>query len=161
MKKQFVVMSALALALSLPIVGCSSDTSSTDTSDDTTTEEEATDDATEEEASTDEVDTSIYVGQWRGSVETSGTSVYGTTGGSEQMIDVYLEEDGTCYTSLLEAHADLLEDSGTWTTDGSTITLELSTVTIELTLVDDDECTADPTSFGIDGFDEITFVYYG
>lgn len=179
MKKQVVWASALVLALSLPLVGCSSDDSSDDTSDDTTEEEEATEDEEEEstdeesteeestdeeaseEESSDEVDTSIYVGQWHGSVETDGTSVYGTTGGTESMLDIYLNEDGTCYTEPEEAHTDLLTDEGTWETDGSTITLTMSDRTIVLTLTDDDECEADPTDFDIDGFDVITFVYYG
>ena len=159
---------ALALALSLPLVGCSSSTTTTtdDDSDDTTTEEEATDDTTEEasdETSDDSDDFDsvyFYSGQWRASVETTGESVYGTTSGTESMLDVYCYEDGTCEVIPLEAHADLLTDSGTWEGTETELTLHLTDGDIVLTVVDDITLTGDPTDFGIDGFDELTFNLY-
>ena len=48
-------------------------------------EEEAT-----EEAAATETDYSFFAGQWRGSVEVTGETVYGTAGGNEQMLDVVL-----------------------------------------------------------------------
>ena len=48
--------------------------------------------------------TGTLVRSWS-SVATTGTSVYGTEGGSEQMLDIYLEQDGTCSVEPLEAPA--------------------------------------------------------
>ena len=35
-----------------------------------------------------DTDYSFFAGQWRGSVEVTGETVYGTAGGNEQMLDV-------------------------------------------------------------------------
>lgn len=103
----------------------------------------------------------FYAGKWRGAVEVSGTSVYGTTSGSESMLDVNVEEGGTFTIEPLEAHKDLLATDGTW--EGSDSELTLATVDgkqIKLTVVDDTTLSANPADFGIDGFDKITFVLY-
>ena len=42
------------------------------------------------------------------------------------MLDVNLNEDGTCEVKPLEAHADLLTDTGTWEGTEDEITLHLS-----------------------------------
>lgn len=102
-----------------------------------------------------------YAGTWRGSVATTGTSVYGTTGGSEAMIDVILNEDGTCETQPCKNHEDLLTDTGTWELDGSTVKVTFSSgKTATLTIENDNAMTGDPTEFGIDGFDSIDFALY-
>lgn len=103
----------------------------------------------------------FYAGKWRGAVEVSGTSVYGTTSGSESMLDVNVEEGGTFTIEPLEAHKDLLATDGTW--EGSDSELTLATVDgkqIKLTVVDDTTLSANPADFGIDDFDKITFVLY-
>ena len=159
--KKTICAVAVALALALPLAGCSSSTSSTtdDSTDDTATEEEASDDA--EDAEDDSFDAvAFYEGQWRAVVETSADSPYGTTAGTESMLDVYIEEDGTCSVVPLEDHADLLTDEGTWEGDETTLTLHLTDGDITITVVDDKTLTADPTDFGIDGFDELTLVLY-
>ena len=165
--KKTICAVALALALALPLAGCSSSTSSTtdDSTDDTATEEEAsdetTDDATEDTASDDDFDAVYFFsGQWRGSVETTGETVYGNVAGTESMLDVYVYEDGTCEVIPLEAHADLFTDTGTWEATESEITLTFSDRTIVLTVTSDTSLTGDPTDFDIDGFDEINFVLY-
>ena len=172
MKKQVVWASALVLALSLPLVGCSSDDSSDDTSDDTTEEEEATEDeeeeesvdeeSSDEESSDDDFDAvAFYEGQWRGSVETTGESVYGTTSGAEQMLDIYLEADGTCSVVPLEAHADLLTDTGTWEGTETELILHLSDRDITLTVTGSATMSGDATQFDIADFDTINFDFYG
>lgn len=155
MKKQLIIAAACALAVSMPLVGCngtSGKTSSTAaTGSDTTQSESADFDAIE-----------TYYGQWRGSVATTGTSVYGTEGGSEQMLDVYLEQDGTCSVEPLEAHADLLTDTGTWEGTETEITLHLDGAgDITLSVIDGVTCEADASLFDIDGFDTIQFDFYG
>ena len=81
MKKQLVLAAACALAISMPLVGCNGGGSTTDTSTD----------AAQSDASGEFDAVQEYYGQWHGYVETTGESVYGTAGGVEPMLDVYLE----------------------------------------------------------------------
>lgn len=153
MKKQIIAfVAAAALALPLAACGSSSTTSTTSTTGSTTSSSSSSSDF-------DAVE--FYVaGYWRGSVETTGTSVYGNTSGSEPMVDVTPAEDGTVEVTPLEGHEDLLSGTGTWTGTEDALTIEIDGKTIELTVVDDSTLTADPADFGIDGFDELTFVLY-
>ena len=160
MRKQLIVASALALALSVPMVGCSSTSSSTTDTGSTTEATETTDDTTEEEDSDFDA-AAFYAGQWRGSVETTGESIYGTTSGSEQMLDIILEEDGTCSVVPLEAHADLLTDEGTWEGTEDTLTITLSDRTITLTVTSSATMEGDAADFDIADFDTINFDFYG
>ena len=158
MRKQLVVGAAIAVALSMPLVACGgSSSSSSNTSSSTTA---TTSSSSSDSSSFDAVD--AYQGQWRGSVEMTGQTVYGTAGGSEQMLDVNLESDGTCTVVPLEAHADLLNDSGTWEGTESTITLHLDKAgDIELTVKDKNTASADAKLFDIADFDTIDFDFYG
>ena len=159
MRKQFIVASALALALSVPLVGCSSSSSSSTDTGSTTEATETTDDTTEEDSDFDAA--AFYAGQWRGSVETTGESIYGTTSGSEAMLDVNIEEDGTVTVVPLEAHADLLTDEGTWEATEDSITLHLSDRDITLTVTGSATMSGDATDFDIADFDTINFDFYG
>ena len=150
MRKQLAVVSALALTLAFPLVGCS-DSTTTDTASDTTT--------TSEESDFDAVE--AYWGQWHGYVEITGESIYGTTGGAESMLDIYLEEDGTCSVEPVDAHADLLTDEGTWEGTETEITLHLSSGDIVLTVVDSVTLEGDAADFDIADFDTIQFDFYG
>ncbi len=149
MRKQLAVVSALALALAFPLVGCSDSTTTDSTSDSTAETQESDFDAVE-----------AYWGQWHGYVEITGESIYGTTGGTESMLDIYLEEDGTCTVEPVDAHADLLTDEGTWEGTETEITLHLSDRDITLT-VDGDIASGDATDFDIADFDTIKFDFYG
>ena len=151
MKKQLIVAAACALALGLPLAGCngSSDATTGDNGSSTTSES----------SDFDAVD--AYYGQWRGSVEITGQTVYGTAGGTEQMLDVELNEDGTCEVVPLEAHADLLTDEGTWEGTEDEITLHLSSKDIVLTVVDSATLSADAADFDIADFETINFDFYG
>ena len=156
MKKQMLVVGALAMALSMPLVACGNASSGTSSNSGTTT-------ATEQKSDTKTSDfdaNGFYAGQWRGSVETTGQTVYGTAGGTEQMLDVFLNEDGTAETKPCKNHEDLLTATGTWTLDGDTVTLELDGKTITMTIENDNAMSADPTQFGIDGFDSMEFALY-
>jgi hypothetical protein len=102
-----------------------------------------------------------YAGQWRGSVEITGQTVYGTAGGSEQMLDVNLNDDGTCEVKPLEAHADLLTDTGTWEGTEDEITLHLSSKDITLKVVDKNTLEGNAADFDIADFDTIDFDFYG
>lgn len=152
MKKNVLLVGVMALALSLSVVACDSSSSTTDDSSnsETTTSEDGEFDAVE-----------AYWGQWRGSVETTGETVYGTAGGTEPMLDVYLEEDGSCTVEPLEAHADLLTDEGTWEGTEDTITLHLSSGDIVLTVVSGTTLEGDAADFDIADFDTINFDFYG
>lgn len=158
MKKQIVAFAAACL-IAMPLAACGTSSSSTTTS---ASSSAASTFAASSSSSSDFDAVEYYWGQWRGSVETSGTSVYGTTSGTEQMLDVYLNEDGSVSIEPMEAHADLLTATGTWTAEDEksvTITLDDGTE-ITLTTVDSTTLEGDPTDFGIDGFDSITFVLY-
>lgn len=151
MRKNVIVGGALAVVLGLTIAGCGNTPAST-TTDDTTTptqEQPGEFDAVQE-----------YYGQWHGYVETTGESVYGTAGGVEPMLDVYLEEDGSCSVEPTEAHADLLTDEGTWEAEEGKITMHLTDGDIVMT-VTDDTAEAAAADFGIADFDTILFDFYG
>ena len=95
-------------------------------------------------------------------MEITGTTVYGTAGGSENMLDLNLAEDGTCTVEPLEAHADLPADSGTWEGTESEITLHLETAgDVVLTVTGSAKCEGDAHAFGIADFDTINFDFYG
>lgn len=151
MRKQALMACALACALAMPLVGC--DGAATTGSSSTGA------DAQSEQSDFDAVD--AYWGKWRGSVEITGTTVYGTAGGTEPMLDVNLNEDGTCEVVPLEAHADLLSDEGTWDGTESEITLHLSSGDVVLTVVDKVTCEADAAAFDIADFDTIQFDFFG
>ncbi|MBQ6651303.1 MAG: hypothetical protein IJM67_08650 [Atopobiaceae bacterium] len=119
-------------------------------------EEEAT-----EEAAATETDYSFFAGQWRGSVEVTGETVYVTAGGNEQMLDVVFADDGTVEVTPLEAHADLLTDSGTYDGTESEVTLHLSSWDITLTTVDNATMSGNAADFGIADFETINFDFYG
>lgn len=151
MRKNVIVGGALAVVLGLTIAGCGNTPAST-TTDDTTTptqEQSGEFDAVQE-----------YYGQWHGYVKTTGESVYGTAGGVEPMLDVYLEEDGSCSVEPTEAHADLLTDEGTWEAEEGKITMHLTDGDIVMT-VTDDTAEAAAADFGIADFDTILFDFYG
>lgn len=151
MKKGMVLVCALACAISLPIMGCGGAPAASDDGGDVAQEQTSDFDAVE-----------AYWGQWRGSVATSGTSVYGTTGGSEPMLDINLAQDGTCTVEPLETHADLLSDEGTWEGTETQVTLHLETAgDIVLDVVDSVTLEGSATSFDINDFDIITFSFYG
>ena len=153
MKKQLAIACALAATLALPLAGCGAEPAQT-----------ATDPGSGEPASESEGFDPVeaYWGQWRGAVEITGTTVYGTAGGTEPMLDLQLNEDGTCEVTPLEAHAVLPTDSGTWEGTESEITLHLETAgDVVLTVVDSVTCTGDAHAFGIADFDEISFDFYG
>ena len=151
MKKHALIVLAATMAISMPLVGCNATSSSTDSTSNSATSTSDDFDAVE-----------AYWGQWRGAVETTGESVYGTEGGSEQMLDVFLEEDGSCTVEPLAAHADLLTDSGTWEGTEDSITLHLDTAgDITLTVLGSATAEANAADFDIADFDTITFEFYG
>ena len=104
---------------------------------------------------------SFYVGQWRGSVAVTGTSVYGTTGGTEAMLDIFLNDDGSCEVKPLESHADLLSDGGTWEGTDSELTLHLSKGDVKLKVIDKATLEGTASDFDIADFDTITFDFFG
>ena len=104
----------------------------------------------------------FYAGQWRGSVEMTGQTVYGTAGGFEPMLDVNISDDGTCEVVPLEAHADLLNDKGTWEGTADKLTLHLEKAgDIELTVSGKASLEGDARAFDIADFDTIQFDFYG
>lgn len=157
MKKQLVIASALMLALAGPLVGCGGTNTSAPAA-----EAETGTRAADDKSSSDFDAVAFYYGTWRGSVETTGETIYGTAGGSEQMIDVILNEDGTAETKPCKNHEDLLTETGTWeASDDKSVTVHLESGDITLETVDSATLrTDDPKQFGIDGFDEMTFVLY-
>lgn len=158
MNKNIVMAGLLSVALCAPLAACGgsgASGSSTDTSTDTGTSA-----STDSSSSFDAA--SFYAGQWRGSVEITGQTVYGTAGGNEQMLDVVLDKDGTCEVTPLAAHADLLTDTGTWKGTESEVTLTLSKgATITLKVVDQATLSGNAADFGIADFDTIDFDFYG
>lgn len=153
MKKQALLVGALAATLALPLVGCGGQAA--------TSGGGASDGGAQAEQSGDFDAVEAYWGQWRGSVEITGQTVYGTAGGSEPMLDVNLGQDGTCTVEPLEAHADLLTDEGTWEGTETEITLHLSSGDIVLTVVDSAKLEGSAADFGIADFDTINFDFFG
>ena len=126
MNKKQIIAAALTATLALPLAACGGSSSSSTTSTGSTTSSSTSTTS----SSSSEKDASYYAGTWRGSVATTGTSVYGTTGGSEQMLDVILNEDGTCETKPCKNHEDLVTDTGTWELDGTTVKLQTGTIAV-------------------------------
>ena len=158
MKKQLIVGLALVTAVAMPLVGCGGSSSSGSTTSSTTTSSSSSSSS----SSSDFDANAFYAGQWRGSVEMTGQTVYGTAGGSEQMLDVNLESDGTCTVVPLEAHADLLNDKGTWEGTESELTLHLQNAgDITLTVTSKSTLEGDAHAFNIADFDTIQFDFYG
>ena len=161
MKKQMLVVGALAMALSMPLVACGNASSGTSSNSGTTTATEQKSDSKSDSKSDFDAN-KFYAGQWRGSVEMTGQTVYGTAGGFEQMLDVNLAEDGTCEVVPLEAHADLLNDKGTWEGTADKLTLHLEKAgDIELTVSGKANLEGDAHAFDIADFDVIQFDFYG
>lgn len=161
MKKQMLVVGALAMALSMPLVACGNASSGTSSNSGTTTATEQKSDSKSDSKSDFDAN-KFYAGQWRGSVEMTGQTVYGTAGGFEQMLDVNLAEDGTCEVVPLEAHADLLSDKGTWEGTADKLTLHLEKAgDIELTVSGKANLEGDAHAFDIADFDTIQFDFYG
>ena len=152
MKKQFLLVGALAMTLALPLAACGGTPAAT--SDNGGTDAPAA----SEDGGFDAVE--AYWGQWHGYVEITGETVYGTSGGVEPMLDVYLNEDGSCSVEPTEAHADLLTDEGTWEGTESEITLHLTDGDIVLA-VDGKQASGTASDFGIADFDTILFDFYG
>ena len=152
MKKiEFIALAAAAmLALPLTLGGCNGTTSDTP----------ATGGSTEEQSSSDFDAAAFYTGQWRASVETSGNSVYGNVSGTEPMLDVICNEDGTCSVEPVEGHEDLLTAEGTWEGTESQLTLSVDGKEIVIDVVSDTALEGDPTDFGIEGFDTLDFVLW-
>lgn len=150
MKKEFFIVGALACALSLPLMGCNSTPAASDNGGGSSQGQTGDFDAIAE-----------YYGQWHGYVESSGESVYGTMGGVEAMLDVYLNDDGTCSVEPTDAHADLLTDEGTWDGVEGQIVLHLTDGDITLTVTEQDKAEANAADFGIADFDVIKFDFYG
>ena len=152
MKKSYLVAGLLAASLALPLTACGGSQASApaDSSAAPAAEAKGSFDAN-----------SYYVGQWRGAVEITGTTVYGTAGGTEQMLDVIFSDDGFVEVKPLEKHADLLSDKGTWEGDESKVTLHLSKGDVVLNVTDKATLTGKAADFGIKDFDEISFDFYG
>lgn len=153
MRRHYVAVILSAVLAFLPaLAGCGSDSSSSQATPEATTEVES------QESDFDAIAT--YWGQWRGSVKVSGDSPYGTTSGFEQMLDVYLNTDGTCSIEPLESHADLLSDEGTWEGTETEIVLHLTSGDITITPSSETSLEADAAAFGVEGFDTLEFALY-
>lgn len=152
MKKQLVLAAACALAISMPLVGCGGNGGGTVSTGD---------DAAQSQSGGDFDAVEAYYGQWHGYVEITGETVYGTSGGVEAMLDVYLEQDGSCSVEPTEAHSDLLTDEGTWEATEGEITLHLTDGDIVMTVTSDEKAEANAADFGIADFDTILFDFYG
>ena len=163
MKKQVLVAGLLAATLCMPLAACGGSSSGSSSSSATTSSTSATSSSSSsKDSSSSEFDANkAYAGQWRGSVKITGQTVYGTAGGTEAMLDVNLNDDGTCEVKPLEAHADLLTDTGTWEGTEDEITLHLSSKDITLKVVDKNTLEGNAADFDIADFDTITFDFYG
>ncbi|WP_321971019.1 hypothetical protein [Paratractidigestivibacter sp.] len=155
MKKQLAIGAALAVALSMPLVACGGSSTSTSSTTSSTTSSSTSSSSSSFDAN------SYYVGQWRGAVAITGTSVYGTTGGSEQMLDVIFAEDGTVSIEPLEAHADLLTDKGTWEGTEDEVTLHMTKGDIVLKANGKNALEGTASDFDIADFETINFDFYG
>jgi len=152
----------LALALATSLAACGSGSSaSTATDAGSSTEATATDTTASSDSGFDAVDFYYADGSfWRGSVETTEATAYGTAGGTEAMEDIAFLEDGTCTLTPCSGHEDLLTGEGTWEGDASSVTVTIDGAEIVFTAVDDNTLSANAADFGIEGFDVVTFVLY-
>lgn len=161
MKKSLIVAGVLAATLAMPLAACGgSDTSTTSTNASTSTATTTSDSSSSFDAAT------FYGGQWRGTVAITGQTVYGTAGGTETMLDVILNSDGTCEIQPAESHQDLLSGTGTWTGTADAVTLTVDGKDIVLTCTESTDQGANTlegtaSDFDISDFDTITFTYYG
>lgn len=150
MRRGVLLVGALACALSLPLAGCDGASTGGDGGGSSESQGE----------SFDAVD--AYWGKWRGSVMTTGETIYGNAQNTEPMLDVNLSQDGTCTVEPLEDHADLLTDSGTWDGTETEVTLHLDGVgDVTLSVVDSATLEGTASDFGIADFDTISFDFYG
>ena len=148
---KFLALALLVVLLAAPLAACGNSNSSTTTDNSVKTESKKTDfDANK-----------FYAGQWRGSVEITGQTVYGTAGGNEQMLDINFKDDGTVEVKPLEAHADLLNDKGTWEGTKNQVTLHLSKGDIVLKVSGKANLEGNAKDFGIADFETIKFDFYG
>lgn len=155
MRKQLIVGMALVAAVAMPLVGCGGSSSSGSST-------AAASSSASSSSSSDFDANAFYAGQWRGSVEMTGQTVYGTAGGFEQMLDINLDEDGTCTVVPLEAHADLLNDKGTWEGTADELTLHLvGAGDLTLKVTSKSTMEGDAHAFDIADFDVIQFDFYG
>lgn len=152
MKRNLIVGAAMAATLGLTLVGCGGAPA-------TNGSQQGSGSAATQKDANDFVEQ--YRGQWRGSVEITGQTVYGTAGGTEQMLDVYLEKDGTARVKPLDSHADLLTAEGTWDAVEGKITLHLPKGDIEIKVTDKDKAEAKAADFGIADFETLNFDFYG
>jgi hypothetical protein len=157
MRRKQIAAIALAAVLAAPLAACggTSGTTSGSASSSSSTASSSS------SASSDFDANAMYVGQWRGSVEITGQTVYGNASGSEAMNDIFIKDDGTCEVTPLAAHADLLTDTGTWEGTADQLTLHLSKSDIVLTVKDKATLTGNAADFGIADFDTIDFDFYG
>ena len=82
--------------------------------------------------------------------------------GKDQVVGVSCADDGTCEVVPLEAHADLLNDKGTWEGTADKLTLHLEKAgDIELTVSGKASLEGDAHAFDIADFDTIQFDFYG
>ena len=166
MKKQVILAGLLAATLAMPLAACggsSAGTSASGGSSSAGTSTSGGSSAPAASAQSSDFDANkFYAGQWRGSVEMTGQTVYGTAGGFEQMLDVNFADDGTCTVEPLEAHADLLNDKGTWEGTADEVTLHLEKAgDITLTVTGKANLEGDAHAFDIADFDVIQFDFYG
>lgn len=163
MKKQVLVAGLLAATLCMPLAACGGSSLGSSSSSATSSSTSATSSSSSsKDSSSSEFDANkAYAGQWRGSVKITGQTVYGTAGGTEAMLDVNLNDDGTCEVKPLEAHADLLTDTGTWEGTKEEIKLHLSSKDITLKVVDKNTLEGTAADFDIADFDTIDFDFYG
>lgn len=163
MKKQVLVAGLLAATLCMPLAACGGSSSGSSSSSATTSSTSATSSSSSsKDSSSSEFDANkAYAGQWRGSVKITGQTVYGTAGGTEAMLDVNLNDDGTCEVKPLEAHADLLTDTGIWEGTKEEIKLHLSSKDITLKVADKNTLEGTASDFDIADFDTIDFDFYG
>ena len=174
MKKQVILAGLLAATLAMPLAACGGSSAGTSTSGDsgaTATSAQSSagtstsgdSGTTTTSAQSSDFDANkFYAGQWRGSVEMTGQTVYGTAGGFEQMLDVNFADDGTCTVEPLEAHADLLNDKGTWEGTADEVILHLEKAgDITLKVTGKANLEGDAHAFDIADFDVIQFDFYG
>lgn len=145
-----IVVASLAAVLAMPLAACAPQSQPQQNSGTQTQTTQKSFDANK-----------FYVGQWRGSVEITGQTVYGTAGGNEQMLNINFKDDGTVEVVPLEKHADLLNDKGTWEGTEDQVILHLSKGDIVLKVGGKAKLTGNASDFGIADFETINFDFYG
>ena len=158
---RMVGAAVLAVSTSLALVACGGNQAATEQPAEQPAEQQAAEQPAADAAASDFDANGFYAGQWRGSVEITGQTVYGNAGGNEQMLDVFFNEDGTCEVKPLEAHADLLADSGTWEGTAESVTLHLGKGDITLNVTGAANLAGNAADFDIADFETINFDFYG